>query len=165
MARRMASPSLLAVGWLGDHQVQIGMLVGGILAWLCGPDCPVALQFALAMIIVDTVTGLLGASFWQCLNEQFGWNGFRKKLGMIVVLGFGLFLDWRFGTGQALTGTISFLVGTQELVSVLKNLTVAGVAIPPALQALAQRLFEKSQEDAVRSFEVALKAVAGKEKS
>lgn len=116
----------------------LGSLLGG---W----DKP--LIFLLALMAADYVTGVLGAIKTKTLNsEVMFWGGIRK-ITILFVIGLAALIDSWIQPGSLLFRTIAiFFYAGREGLSVVENLGVYGVDLPPKLVAFLEQLNEKGKE-------------------
>ncbi|MBG9737080.1 holin family protein [Paenibacillus alvei] len=126
---------------LGAGAAFIGTL-GSVLG---GWDKP--LIFLLALMAADYVTGVLGAIRTKTLNsEVMFWGGIRK-ITILFVIGLAALIDSWIQPGSLLFRTIAiFFYAGREGLSVVENLGVYGVDLPPKLVAFLEQLNEKGKE-------------------
>ena len=94
-------------------------------------------------IVFDCVTGLIkAAAVGEGLSSRKGWNGFRKKLALLVGLSFGIYLDYAvpllFARGGIMLGVelpfamiICCYIVLNESISICENLYTIDPSIMP----------------------------------
>lgn len=127
--------------------------VAGIFAsaWLGGTDK--MLLALLCAMAVDYITGLTVAGIFKRspktegggLESRAGLKGLIRKVGMLALIIVAVQLDNMAGTEIARSFTIMFLFAN-EGISVLENLALMGVPMPPFLKKAFEVMKEKSGE-------------------
>jgi toxin secretion/phage lysis holin len=119
----------------------IGTLVS---AWLGGWDA--ALQVLVALLIIDYVTGFLGAiKNKQVSSEVMFWGGIRKAI-ILAVLAIAVLLDQMVGNSEPIIRTLAiYFYVAREGVSVTENLGILGVPLPPGISRVLTQLQEKGE--------------------
>lgn len=113
--------------------------------WLGGWDK--ALQILITLIVIDYVTGVLGAIKTKKLNsEVMYWGGIRKAV-VLLVIGLAAILDDVVGGGTPVfrTAAIYFYAGREGL-SVVENLGVLGIPLPAKIKNLLEQLQEEGDK-------------------
>ena len=106
----------------------------------------IALRVLLALMVIDYITGFLGAVKNQNVDsEAMFWGGIRKGIifGVLIV---AVLLDEMVGNQEPIlrTLTIYFYVA-REGVSVTENLGTLGVPLPPGISRVLTQLQEKGE--------------------
>ncbi len=113
--------------------------IGACLSYLVG-GVDAALQALLLFMALDYLTGVTAAWHEKRLDSVRGLKGFVKKLLMLVAVVLATELDRVGGTnGIIRAGAIYYLLANEGL-SILENLAVAGVLVPPVLRNALKRL-------------------------
>ena len=119
--------------------------VGAMLSYLIG-GVDAALKALLLFMALDYVTGVFAAWYEKRLDSVKGFKGFVKKLLMLVAVVVAAELDRITGTsGIMRAGAIYYLLANEGL-SILENLALAGILLPPGLKDALQRLRAKGEE-------------------
>lgn len=112
---------------------------------LGGWDQP--LKILVLLIVVDYVTGVLGAIRNKKLNsEVMYWGGVRKGIVLVVII-LAAMLDNLVGGDVPIfrTGAVYFYASREGL-SVVENLGILGVPLPPQLKNMLEQLDLHSQK-------------------
>ncbi|MGO4540147.1 phage holin family protein [Paenibacillus sp. 2TAB19] len=118
-----------------------GVVVSG---WLGGWDK--ALQVLLLLMLVDYVTGVLGAIKTKLIDsEVMFWGGVRKITVLFVIGLAALMDDWvQPGVPIFRTAAVYFYAGREGL-SVIENLGTIGVPLPGKLKQFLAQLSDKGE--------------------
>ncbi|MBR3289790.1 MAG: phage holin family protein [Clostridia bacterium] len=120
---------------------------------------PILLLFV--MVTLDYVTGMISAALTRTLSSQRGWTGILKKLCYFIVICVGAGIDRLLaliadtvGIDAGLPLTVSLFVVSwliiNEAISILENLAVIGVPVPPFLRKLIDRLKVSVEQEAAK---------------
>ena len=123
--------------------ILVGALVGGLIGQLLdGWDG--FLLCLTAFVILDYLTGVLAAAGQGRLSSARGCRGILKKILIFMVVGMGHLLDTALlgGAGAPLRSTMIFFYLANEGLSILENLAILGVPIPPRLKQVIAELGE-----------------------
>lgn len=120
----------------------IGTIVS---AWLGGWDA--ALRVLVVLMVIDYVTGFLGAIKDEKVNsEVMFWGGVRKGI-ILVVLALAVLLDEMVGNSAPILRTLAiYFYVAREGVSVTENLGILGVPLPPGISRVLTQLQERGDE-------------------
>lgn len=124
---------------IGGYIAAAGVFISGLLG---GWDQ--ALAGLLALMVIDYVTGFLGAIKNKKVNSDvMYWGGIRKMV-VLVVVGLGVMIDDWIQPGAPIfrTAAIYFYAGREGL-SVIENLGTIGVPLPRAIHDFLTQLNEK----------------------
>jgi toxin secretion/phage lysis holin len=108
----------------------------------------IALRLLVYLMIADYVTGLLAAMRNKNVNSEIMfWGGIRKGVILLVVF-LAVQLDQFVGGQNPLfrTMTLYFYVGREGL-SVVENLGIIGVPLPPAITKFLEQVQQKSVDN------------------
>jgi toxin secretion/phage lysis holin len=98
-----------------------------------------------AFVVLDYLTGVLGAARAQRLSSAQGFHGILKKILIFMVVGMGHLLDTALlgGAGAPLRSAMIFFYLANEGLSILENLAALGVPIPKRLKQVVADLGEE----------------------
>ncbi|MDJ0305403.1 MULTISPECIES: phage holin family protein [Dehalobacter] len=112
--------------------------------WLGGWD--VALRVLITFMIIDYVTGFLGA--WKKKkvdSEIMFWGGIRKGI-IIVVIAIAVMLDQLLGNKEPIFRMLAlYFYIAREGLSIIENLGILGVPMPGAIKKVLVQLQEKGE--------------------
>jgi len=111
-------------------------------AWLGGWDA--ALNVLVVMMVLDYVTGLLGACKLNKVNsETMFWGGIRK-ITILAVVALAVLFDQMLGNKEPLLRTLAiYFYAAREGLSVTENLGILGVPLPPGIARVLEQLQDK----------------------
>jgi len=100
----------------------------------------------ITFIIVDYLTGVLAAIYNKKLSSSIGLQGIIKKIMQVFLVGVAALIDGLLGGSEPYfrSAVIYFLLAN-EGISILENVALAGVPIPPFLANILEQLKEKSE--------------------
>lgn len=133
----------MLLGWIG---VVGGAIIAALGGWGGG------LQALVTAIVVDYVTGVAVAMFWNnstksdggALDSKAGFRGLARKGVMLLIVWIGYQIDILLGFQYARNALIlAFLVN--ELISITENTALMGVPIPAPFMNMIDML--KKKED------------------
>lgn len=119
--------------------------VVGLLATLLGGwDKP--LQILVVLMVADYVSGILGAIKTKSVNsEVMFWGGIRK-ITILFVIGLAVLIDGWIGGDSAVFRTLAvYYYAGREGLSVMENLGILGVYIPPKIKEFLEQLNKKGE--------------------
>ena len=107
--------------------------------WLGGWD--IALNVLVVLMIIDYVTGFLGAiKGKQVDSDVMFWGGIRKGI-ILVVLAVAVLLDKMVGNSAPILRTMAiYFYVSREGISVTENLGILGVPLPPGVARVLTQL-------------------------
>lgn len=119
----------------------LGMLLTYVVYLLGGID--IAMQCLLIAIVLDYLSGMIKAFNLKQLSSKVGFKGIMKKVGVLLIVMLGVLVDRVTGdTGAIRTLVIYYFVANEGL-SIIENLSLAGVPIPKGLKKALKALKEK----------------------
>ena len=119
----------------------ISIIVSSLIFGFGGID--IALQCLLCAIVLDYISGVIKAYTLKELSSKVGFKGILKKIGILVIVILGVLLDKIAGeTGAIRTLVIYYFVANEGL-SIIENLSLAGVPIPKRLKKALKELKKK----------------------
>lgn len=141
--------------YIGKIKAAVIALFGALTGWMGA----LAVPFGLLVLanIVDYATGLVAAPYRNEPRSSYkGVRGIAKKVCMWLLVGVGVMLDTLLAyCTQSLGWTLpaSFLVGcvvavwllTNEIISIIENISDIGVEIPPFLVPVVQWVKQKAE--------------------
>ena len=119
----------------------LGLLLTYVVYLLGGID--IAMQCLLIAIVLDYISGMVKAFNLKQLSSKVGFKGIMKKVGVLLIVMLGVLVDRVTGdTGAIRTLVIYYFVANEGL-SIIENLSLAGVPIPKGLKKALKALKEK----------------------
>jgi toxin secretion/phage lysis holin len=112
--------------------------------WLGGWDA--ALNVLVALMVIDYITGLLGAIKDKRVNsEVMYWGGIRKAV-ILAVVALAVLLDQMVGNAEPILRTLAiYFYVSREGISVTENLGILGVPLPPGIAKALTQLQDKGE--------------------
>lgn len=126
----------------GTVQMFISVL-GGIIGWFLG-ERDAFLYSLIAFVVLDYITGVLGAIIKQELSSRTGAKGICRKILIFVVVSVGHIIDTQISEGSVLRTAILFFYISNEGISILENIIAIGVPVPRKLQDILAQLQKKN---------------------
>jgi len=120
--------------------------IGGVAAFLFG-ELNGVLYALIALMVLDYLTGVIGAAIRKECSSAIGFKGILKKFVMLVIVAVGnLVCVYVFGdTGVVRTAVICFFIANEGL-SILENAGSMGVPLPKKLIGMLEQLKNKPGE-------------------
>lgn len=113
-------------------------ILTGLVFLLGGFD--IALQCLLIAIALDYISGIAKAFTTKTLSSSIGFKGILKKIGVLLLVMVAVLIDNVTGqTGAIRTLVIYYFVANEGL-SIIENLSIAGVPIPKTLKKALEAL-------------------------
>jgi toxin secretion/phage lysis holin len=133
------------MGWLWFQALMATL--GGFLGWYLGGMDGV-LYALIVFVIVDYVTGVMGAIQDKTLSSKIGAKGIFRKVIIFLLVGIAHMVDTQvLGHGGVLRTTVIFFYLTNEGVSILENAANLGLPVPTKLKSVLEKMqIEKEQE-------------------
>ncbi len=122
-------------------------LIGTAMSMFLG-GWDVSLKLIVFCMVVDYVTGLLGALKTHTVNSEIMfWGGIRKAV-ILVVVALAVLLDQMIGNSTPVFRTLVlyFYIGREGL-SITENIGILGVSLPNFLRKVLQQLQEKGDSN------------------
>ena len=124
----------------------------------------VPLAVLLAVMLIDWITGLAGASATGKLNSRVGVIGIVKKVCYLALVAVGMVVDYLISSALVSIGIslqINYCFGMiitvwliiNELISILENLGEMGVPLPGFLVGMIKTLKGKVEEQGGRHYQ------------
>ncbi|MBQ8965874.1 phage holin family protein [Ruminococcus sp.] len=125
------------------------VIVGGLTAYF--REIAIPLVILIAVMIIDYASGMIKAWINAELSSKTGIKGIIKKVSYLLVVCVAAVVDWLITSGLQKIGIsidINYLFGVivaiwliiNELISILENLAVIGVPLPPFLTQTVHKL-------------------------
>jgi toxin secretion/phage lysis holin len=123
--------------------------IGGLAAYF--REVAIPLIILIVVMIIDYISGMAKAWIKAELSSKVGLKGIIKKICYLLVVCVAAVVDWLITSGLQKVGiniTVNYLIGVivtiwliiNELISILENLSVVGVPLPPFLSAVVHKL-------------------------
>jgi len=133
-------------------QGAISLIGATIIHYLGGWD--IALKVLVLMMAADYLTGIICALVWKkspksedgAFDSKASIKGLLRKGAILLVVLIACQLDELIGTDFIRTATILFFVANDGF-SIIENLGIMGLPIPPAIKNAFDALRSKSQEN------------------
>jgi toxin secretion/phage lysis holin len=108
-----------------------------------------ALKVLVVLMVIDYLTGFLGAIKNKQVNSEIMfWGGIRKGLILAVVV-VAVLLDGMAGNQEPILRTLAiYFYVAREGISVTENLGILGVPLPPSISQVLAQLQKKDNGDA-----------------
>ena len=109
-------------------------LVGGI---------DVAMKSLLIVIVIDYITGVMGAIYNKELNSNIGLKGILKKFSYLIIVSLSVILDRIVGDTGAIRTLIIYFFVANDGISIVENIGKMGVPLPKKLTEVLEQLRNK----------------------
>ncbi|MBC5736058.1 phage holin family protein [Lawsonibacter sp. NSJ-52] len=124
--------------------------IGSVLANLFG-GWDVTLQVLIGCMAVDYATGWVVAAVFKkspkseggALESRAGFKGLVRKVGILALVLVAVWLDKLLGAAYVRVAVCLFFIANEGL-SILENLGLMGVPLPPFLKNMLEAMKEKS---------------------
>ncbi|WP_026661436.1 phage holin family protein [Butyrivibrio proteoclasticus] len=117
--------------------------IGGVMGWLFG-GFDGFLYALIAFVMIDYITGVLGAIYTKQLSSEVGFKGIAKKVIIFLLVGIGNIIDMQIlKTGAVLRTAIIFFYLSNEGISIIENAARLDLPIPEKLI----RILEQIKDD------------------
>lgn len=118
--------------------------ISTIIIWIFG-GLDIALQCLLIAIIIDYISGLIKAFNTKTLDSKIGFKGILKKVGILCIVALAVVVDRITGNSGAIRTLVIYYFVANEGLSVLENLSIAGLPIPASIKKALQVLEKESK--------------------
>ena len=99
-------------------------------------------------MILDYITGIMGAIIDHKLSSEEGFRGIFKKMLIVILVGVANIVDINvIGTGSALRGAVICFYLSNEGLSLLENAAHVGLPIPEKLKDILAQLHNREQKE------------------
>ena len=100
-----------------------------------------------AFVVVDYITGVMGAVADKELSSEVGFRGIAKKVLIFLLVGIANILDVQvIGSGSVLRTAVIFFYLSNEGVSLLENAGHLGLPIPEKLKGILEQLHDRAED-------------------
>ena len=121
----------------------VGGFLGGFFGGMDG-----LLYALLAFVIIDYITGVMVAVIQKKLSSEIGFKGLFKKVLIFVLVGVGHILDvYVIGSGSTFRTAIAFFYIANEGISLLENITLIGLPVPPKVKDVLEQIKSKGDNE------------------
>lgn len=102
----------------------------------------------LIFIALDYVTGLMAAAIKKEVSSSIGFLGIVRKFCILILIAVGVVLDGVLGLTDPWirTGIIYFYI-MNEGISILENLALVGLPVPPFVKSMLLQLRQDEQQE------------------
>ena len=118
--------------------------LGTVLVYMFG-GIDVAMQCLLIAIAIDYVSGLIKAYVTKTLDSKIGFKGILKKIGILCIVCLAFLLDRITGESGAIRTLVIYYFVANEGLSILENLSIAGLPIPQSIKKALQALKKENK--------------------
>ena len=118
--------------------------VASVVIWLFG-GIDIAMQCLLIAIVIDYISGLIKAFNTKTLDSKIGFKGILKKVGILCIVCLAVLIDRLTGESGAIRTLVIYYFVANEGLSVLENLSIAGLPIPQSIKKALQALKKENQ--------------------
>jgi len=120
----------------------VSLIVSSIV-WLLG-GIDISLQCLLIAIVLDYISGIIKAYNTKTLSSRIGFRGLVKKIGILVLVMVSVLVDKVTGDTGAVRTLVVFYFVANEGLSIIENLSIAGIPIPKSLKKALKALRKDS---------------------
>ena len=118
--------------------------VAGVTYLLGGWDS--VLQILLVMVVIDYITGLTGALINKNVSSSIGFRGIVKKVFIFIMVMLSVQVDKMLGQTNVIRQVVCLFYITNEGISVLENMALAGLPLPEFLKNLLIQIRDASNK-------------------
>ena len=115
-----------------------------IIIWIFG-GIDIAMQCLLIAIVIDYISGLIKAFNTKTLDSKIGFRGILKKVGILCIVALAVVVDRITGESGAIRTLVIYYFVANEGLSVLENLSIAGLPIPQSIKKALQALEKENK--------------------
>ncbi len=131
-------------------EISLSTVVASVATILCSSlgGWDAALKVLVVLMVIDYVTGFLGAIKNKQVNSEIMfWGGIRKGLILAVVV-VAVLLDEMVGNQEPILRTLAiYFYVAREGISVTENLGILGVPLPPSISRVLTQLQKKDDRN------------------
>lgn len=121
----------------------LSFILSTIIYLLGGFD--IALQCLLIAIALDYISGIIKAYNTKTLSSSIGFKGIMKKIGLLVLVMVAVLVDNVTGNTGAIRTLVIYYFVANEGLSIIENLSIAGVPIPKGLKKALKALRKEGE--------------------
>lgn len=115
-----------------------GTFITGIIYYLGGMD--IALETLLLFIVLDYFSGICKAIYEKKLSSKIGIKGIIKKIGYLIMVALGTFLDKMIRGNGSIRIIIIYFFVSNEGISILENWIKMNLPIPDKVRVVLNNL-------------------------
>ena len=121
--------------------------LGGAAAYLWGA-WDAMIQVLVAVVVIDYVTGIVGAAMKGELSSAVGFKGLVKKVAIFLLVALGTLVDKAVpaANGAVRAAVLVFYIANEGL-SILENIGGLGVPLPGVLKGWLEKLKEGAAQE------------------
>lgn len=121
--------------------------VGGWLGYFLG-GCDGLLIALIIFVVIDYITGVMGAIADKKLSSEVGFKGICRKVIIFLLVGIAQIIDINIiKTGSVLRTAVIFFYLSNEGVSILENTAHLGLPIPEKLKMVLEQLHDRAEKE------------------
>lgn len=121
--------------------------VGGWLGFFLG-GCDGLLIALIIFVVIDYITGVMGAIADKKLSSEVGFKGICRKVIIFLLVGIAQIIDVNIiKTGSVLRTAVIFFYLSNEGVSILENAAHLGLPIPEKLKMVLEQLHDRAEKE------------------
>lgn len=121
--------------------------IGGWLGYFLG-GCDGLLIALVIFVVIDYITGVMGAIADKKLSSEVGFKGICRKVIIFLLVGIAQILDVNvIKTGSVLRTAVIFFYLSNEGVSILENAAHLGLPIPEKLKVVLEQLHDRAEKE------------------
>ena len=121
--------------------------VGGWLGYFLG-GCDGLLIALIIFVVIDYITGVMGAIADKKLSSEVGFKGICRKVIIFLLVGIAQIIDVNIiKTGSVLRTAVIFFYLSNEGVSILENAAHLGLPIPEKLKMVLEQLHDRAEKE------------------
>ena len=121
--------------------------IGGWLGYFLG-GCDGLLYALIAFVVIDYITGVMGAIANHTLSSEVGFKGICRKVLIFLLVGIANILDIHIiGSGSVLRTAVIFFYISNEGVSLLENAAHLGLPVPEKIKVVLEQLHDRSTKE------------------
>lgn len=121
--------------------------VGGWLSYFLG-GLDGLIYALLIFVIIDYITGVMGAAIDHRLSSEVGFLGICRKVLIFALVGVANIMDAQvIGTGHVLRSAVCSFYLANEGISLLENAAHIGLPVPAKLKDILEQLHDRAEKD------------------
>ena len=105
----------------------------------------VAMTCLLVAIVLDYISGVMKAYITKQLSSQTGFRGIVKKVAILVIVMLAVLVDRATGETGAIRTLVIYYFVAHEGLSIIENLSQAGVPIPQSIKKALKALKKENK--------------------
>ena len=121
------------------------VFTGAVVGFLGGVDQ--ILTALLVLIVIDYISGILGAALHGELKSKVGFRGITKKVFILFLVAAAHVIDGIVGTNAMFREAVIFFFIANELLSLIENAGKIGLPVPGILEKAVDSLKSKGGDN------------------